>query len=89
MAASGSGTAGRKGRGTVGARVPAVGQANVSKRLVALSRDTCLSIEPRAWLTISDIAIRTSKASAPPLVPAYRQVRPRYLKASTSIGYTC
>ena len=61
MAASGSGTAGRKGRGTVGARVPTVRQANVPKRLVALNRDTCLSIEPRAWLIISDIAISTSK----------------------------
>ena len=70
VAASGSGAAGRKGRGTVGARVPTVRQEN--------GHLGCpLYYVVGSWLTIALTAISTSKASAPPLVPASRQVRPR------------
>ena len=69
VAASGSGAAGRKGRGTVGARVPTVRQERTSGMSAGL----------RCGLVAHNRANsdKHKQASAPPLVPASCQVRPR------------
>ena len=64
--------AGHKGRGTVGARVPTVRQERTSGMSAGLRCGLVAGSQSRSL-----IAISTSKASAPLLVPASCQVRSR------------